>query len=93
MLKAKPKYTFGVTGNRCRKVESGEVEIGMEYLIPTFDENGEPLKNSKFTVRFLNGNSIAAQSDDKGIIQIENETPSEVSSVEHRYRTGEIGEL
>ena len=27
VLKAKPKYTFGVTGNRCRKVESGEVEI------------------------------------------------------------------
>ena len=27
MLKAKPKYTFGVTGNRRRKVESGEVEI------------------------------------------------------------------
>ena len=65
----------------------------MEYLIPTFDENGEPLKNSKFTVRFLNGNSIATQSDDKGIIQIENEIPSEVSSVEHRHRTGEIGEL
>ena len=32
-LKEKPKFKFKVTGNRCKKVESGDVEISEKFII------------------------------------------------------------
>lgn len=74
-------------------MESGEVEIGMKYEIPAFDENDEPLKNSKFTVKFSNDKTVSANSDGQGTIIIENEIPSEIISVETSKITGSLGEL
>ena len=92
-LKEKPKFKIEARGNRCKKVESGDVEIGMKYEVPAFDENGEPLKNSKFTVYFSNDKSVSANSDNQGIIIIENEIPSKIISVETSKKTGSLGEL
>ena len=92
-LKEKPKFKFEVRGNRCKKVESSEVEIGMKYEIPAFDENGEPLKNTKFTVYFSTDKSVSANSDDEGNIIIENEIPSKIISIETSKITGSLGEL
>ena len=44
-LDARPKYTFEVTGNRCKKVESGDVEIGAKIILylkteMTYEVNG-----------------------------------------------------
>lgn len=91
-LDAKPKFAFEVTGNRCRKVKSSEVEIGMKYSIPAFDENCEPLKNLKFTVKFSNNKSVAANSDEQGNIIIEDEIPSQIISIETSKISGSLGE-
>ena len=91
-LEEKPKFTFEVTGQRCKMVESGDIEIGMKYTIPAFDENGEPLKNSKFTVTFSNEKSVSANSDEQGNIIIENEIPSKIISIETSKITGSLGE-
>ena len=92
-LKEKPKFKFEARGNRCKKVESGDVEIGMDYKVPAFDENGEPLKNTKFTIYFSNDKSVSANSDDEGNIIIENEIPSKIISIETSKITGSLGEL
>ena len=92
-LEEKPKFTFEVIGQRCKRVESGDIEIGMKYTIPAFDENGEPLNNSKFTVNFSNEKSVSANSDDQGNIIIENEIPSKIISIETSKITGSLGEL
>ena len=65
VLKAKPKYTFGVTGNRCRKVESGEVEIGMEICKVLMIGN-EPIKNMGYTIVLSTGDKINGQTDEEG---------------------------
>ena len=44
-LDAKPKYTFEVTGNRCKKVESGDVEIGAKIDVKIVTEVGQLIKN------------------------------------------------
>lgn len=93
ILKEKPRFSFKVTGQRCKKVESGDIEIGMKYEIPAFDENGEPLKNTKFTVYFSTDKSVSANSDDEGNIIIENEIPSKIISIETSKITGSLGEL
>ena len=46
-LKEKPKYTFEVTGNRCKKVESGDVEITQKIKITVLNEYSYILKNIK----------------------------------------------
>ena len=56
------------------------------------DENGEPLKNSKFTVTFSNEKSVSANSDEQGNIIIENEIPSKIISIETSKITGSLGE-
>ena len=44
-LDAKPKFTFEVTGDRCKKVESPEVEIGAKINIRIATEDGQLFNN------------------------------------------------
>lgn len=44
-LDAKPKFTFEVTGNRCRKAEASEVEIGAKINIRIATEDGQLFNN------------------------------------------------
>jgi uncharacterized Zn-binding protein involved in type VI secretion len=44
-LDAKPKYTFEVTGNRCKKIESCDVEIGAKIDVKIVTEVGQLIKN------------------------------------------------
>ncbi|MBD5435952.1 MAG: hypothetical protein HDR36_05530 [Treponema sp.] len=64
----------------------------MKYSIPAFDENCEPLKNLKFTVKFSNNKSVAANSDEQGNIIIEDEIPSQIISIETSKISGSLGE-
>ena len=76
-LDAKPKYTFEVTGNRCKKVESGDVEIGAKIILylkteMTYEVNGfdiSLIKNEEET----NAEKI---SFDKGKIEKEEIIPA-----------------
>lgn len=44
-LDAKPKFTFEVTGNRCKNVKSSEVEIGAKINIRIATEDGQLFNN------------------------------------------------
>lgn len=44
-LDAKPRFTFEVTGNRCRKAEASEVEIGAKINIRIATEDGQLFNN------------------------------------------------
>ena len=75
VLKAKPKYTFGVTGNRCRKVESGEVEIGAKIKIIMKNKEGEIVSEQPYAL-YLNGKVYeCGESDSEGLIEYENLVP------------------
>lgn len=64
----------------------------MTYSIPAFDENVEPLKNSKFTVKFSNNKSVTTDSDEQGNIIVEDEIPSQIISIEASKISGSLGE-
>jgi hypothetical protein len=76
-LDAQPKYTFEVTGNRCKKVESGDVEISAKIILylkteMTYEVNGfdiSLIKNEEET----NAEKI---SFDKGKIEKEEIIPA-----------------
>ena len=53
-LTEKPKFTFEVTGQRCKNVESSEVEIGQNIDIRIATENGQLFKN--IIIKNLNTN-------------------------------------
>ena len=75
VLKAKPKYTFGVTGNRCKKVESGEVEIGAKIKIIMKNKEGEIGSEQSYAL-YLNGKVYeCGESDSEGLIEYENLVP------------------
>ena len=75
-LEEKPKFTFEVTGQRCKKVESSEVEIGMEYNLTILNFAEEPIEKQKLII-YTNGESKDGTSDSDGIIKIEDLVPGE----------------
>ena len=80
-LKEKPKFKFEARGNRCKKVESGEVEIGMEIHKVLTYEDGEPMDDKKYTILFENGDSINGTTDKDGKIDSENLVPGKFDIV------------
>ena len=75
VLKAKPKYTFGVTGNRCRKVESGEVEIGAKIKIIMKNKEGEIVSEQPYALYLYGKVYECGESDSEGLIEYENLVP------------------
>ena len=74
-LEEKPKFTFEVTGQRCKKVESSEVEIGQEYKFTVYDINEETVADQK-TVLYSNINGeIQKFTDSNGEIIFEDLIP------------------
>ena len=49
-LDHKPKFTFEVTGQRCKKVESSECEIGATFEAVLQNQNGEILKDLDYAI-------------------------------------------
>ena len=74
-LEEKPKFTFEVTGQRCKRVESGECEIGMEIHKVLQFEDGEPMSDEPYTIILSNGDNITGNADSEGIISIEDLIP------------------
>ncbi len=74
-LDAKPRYIFEVTGNRCKKAKSPEVEIGMEIHKVMCYEDGEPMEKMPYTIRLSNGDEIAGTTDKDGRIDKEDLIP------------------
>ncbi|MGN1362608.1 MAG: hypothetical protein ACI4VU_02650, partial [Methanobrevibacter sp.] len=74
-LKEKPKFTFNVQGQRCKKKESSSVEIGMNIKILAQDENGELAKNKKFYVSYSDGSNKSYSSNGQGEIELKDMVP------------------
>ena len=70
----KPKFTFEVTGQRCKKVESSEVEIGME-IHKVLKIGNEILKDMDYRIILSNGDEISGKTDDEGKIEKEDLIP------------------
>lgn len=51
-LDAKPKYTFEVTGNRCKKVESGDVEISGKIDLQFVDKKNYAINDVEYKLFF-----------------------------------------
>ena len=71
-LDAKPKFTFEVTGNRCRKAEASEVEIGAKINIRIATEDGQLFNN--IIIKNINNDEEIKLSD--GTYKKDSEIPS-----------------
>ena len=71
-LDAKPKFTFEVTGDRCKKVESPEVEIGAKINIRIATEDGQLF--NKIIIKNINNDEEIKLSD--GTYKKDSEIPS-----------------
>ena len=71
-LDSKPKFKFEVTGNRCKKIESSECEIGAKIDIRIATENGQLFNN--VIIKNINTNEEIKLSD--GTYKKESEIPS-----------------
>jgi hypothetical protein len=73
-LKEKPKFKFKVTGNRCKKVESGEVEISAKIKIVILPALGDLPEKVKY---YLEGpdNSEEISLDDENSFEKEDLIP------------------
>ena len=78
-LEEKPKFTFEVTGQRCKRVESSEVEISGKIEVQFVDKLKEPLSNLEVILidKENQENSIATDSD--GIIKKDDVIPGKYS--------------
>ena len=78
-LDHKPKFTFEVTGQRCKMVESGEVEIGQVFEINIEDKMLNKFDNEKFKlINVTSGEEIEANFDpEKKLIKNEDLVPGE----------------
>ena len=77
-LKEKPKFKFEVRGNRCNKIESGEVEISASIQCQLVDSNENPLEDYSYTIIECNDNSTDGTTDSDGTIKIEEIIPGEL---------------
>ena len=80
-LKEKPKFTFDVQGQRCKKKESTSVEIGMNIKILAQDENGELAKNKKFYVSYSDGSNKSYSSNEQGEIELKDIVPGIILNI------------
>ena len=80
-LKEKPKFTFDVQGQRCKKKESSSVEIGMNIKILAQDENGELAKNKKFYVSYSDGSNKSYSSNEQGEIELKDIVPGIILNI------------
>ena len=71
-LDSKPKFKFEVTGNRCKKIESSECEIGAKIDIRIATENGQLFNN--VIIKNINTNEEIKLSD--GTYKKDSEIPS-----------------
>ena len=69
-LDHKPKFTFEVTGQRCKKIESSEVEISANLLVKVIDQLGEPLEGINATI-YKQNSSENFTTDENGNIEKE----------------------
>jgi uncharacterized Zn-binding protein involved in type VI secretion len=74
-LDAKPKFTFEVTGQRCKRVESGECEIGATFEAVLQNQNGEILKDLDYAIIQSDDSTSDSKTDDNGIIKVEDVIP------------------
>ena len=80
-LKEKPKFTFNVQGQRCKKNESSTIEIGMNIKILAQDENGELAKNKKFYVYYSDGSNKSYSSNEQGEIELKDIVPGIILNI------------
>ncbi|MDE6068054.1 MAG: hypothetical protein K2F89_03770, partial [Treponemataceae bacterium] len=73
-LNAKPKYIFEVTGNRCKKAKSPEVEIGAKLLIRISDQLYDALEDIEATIH-SNDDSFDVKTDAEGKIERDDLVP------------------
>ena len=73
-LKEKPKFKFEVTGQRCKKVESSEVEISAKIKLQFVDHNSYSLGNVNFEL-VTEDNSSEYETDKDGLFEEEDLIP------------------
>ena len=87
-LDAKPKYMFEVTGNRCKKVESGDVEIGSNIKISVINALTKPYSNLDYEIYMCNGDKKEGSIDDDGNIELEDLIPGKIELLLKRKTNG-----
>lgn len=75
-LEEKPKFKFEVTGNRCKKVESGEVEISATIDIIIKNEEDECLENIPYRIISNGEDYKTGKTDSEGKILEEDLIPA-----------------
>lgn len=73
-LDAKPRYVFEVTGNRCKKAKSPEIEIGAKLLIRISDQLYDALEDIEAIIH-SNNDSFDVKTDAEGKIERDDLVP------------------
>ena len=78
-LKEKPKFKFEVRGNRCKKVESGDVEISANIEAQFLDKLKESLNDFEVILIDNENQETSLTTDSDGIIKKDDLIPGEYS--------------
>jgi hypothetical protein len=87
-LTEKPKFFFIATGQRCKEVKSGNVEIGQNYHV-FMENNGEILANVNCKVSLSDGTTENTTTDGEGFFELNEKTPGSVVIIEYTNSHGE----
>ncbi|MCQ2976249.1 MAG: hypothetical protein MJ211_15725, partial [Bacteroidales bacterium] len=79
-LDAKPKFTFKVTGARCKETESGELEVSGKIDLQFVDKNYRILDNLNFKL-IIDSNEEDATTDSNGKFSKEDLIPGKCEIV------------
>jgi hypothetical protein len=75
-LKEKPKYFFTASGQRCKEVTSGTVEIGMDIDIPVYFDDGELAEDLVYTLIGADGTEEEGKAGKDGKIRKDGMIPN-----------------
>ena len=89
-FKEKPKFYFMVSAFKCGKLKSPMVSQGIDYQAIMKDQNGNLLRNVKFTAIMVNAEKKSMTSDETGEIKSTDIVPGSVKIRRDKQKKGSL---
>jgi hypothetical protein len=88
-LKEKPKFYFTANAQRCKEAKSGNVEIGMDYIIILQTADGDILENINCEIYFSDGTKEGGTTGNDGSIYFADKVPGVALKAEYTSENDE----
>jgi hypothetical protein len=87
-LTEKPKFFFTAVSARSPEARSGDVEIGMNFIVVPETAGGEVIPNTRFTVSFSDGTTEEGAADGEGALRFPGKVPGIALWAEYENEEG-----